>query len=430
MSKLNGVDFANISSLSGRSFFDTGGGLSAVPATTDSGVLLCPYNLPVARPWSDATFEDYENPVHMFQIADFTGVKKIANSIYHMGILLDNGNLYTSGWSNSPYFGLSSADGTDAINNANFKLSLTNVKTFGCTIQGFMAIKNDGTLWFAGSVSNYLNATGLGGGSTVSAYGWRQIGTDTDWHDLDVYPNYPYLALAVKGASGSRYLYAAGYSTNYQTGQGVTSPSFFSFTRVKSAASTDLTESFDKVKVSYGSCLAVTETGKLFSWGENGRGNLGTGNTTDKPYATQVGSDTDWDDCWVQRYGAFAKKTDGTMYMSTSSSSWRIEPNTNKVFTQIGTDTDYEDLALFANDSSTHDYTVFAKKNGSWYGSTTGTPAGGWVGSSSLSATTQGSWVAINTMLQENDITGTVDLIHCLESPLVNNESVVIFAVS
>mgnify|MGYP000353780123 CR=1 FL=1 len=429
MSKFIGVDTSNIDNVSG--FFVTqGGGISPVPATTDSGVLLCPYNVQVARPWSAATFEDYQNPVHMFQLADFTGVKKIANSIYHMGILLNNGNLYTSGYTNSAYFGLSSADAIDAVNNGNFNLSLSNVKTFGCTIQGFMAIKNDGTLWFAGSVSNYLNSAGLGGGSTISTYGWTQIGTDTDWHDLDVYPGYPYLALAAKGASGSRYLYAAGYSANYQTGQGVTSPSFFSFTRVKSAASTDLTESFDKVKVSYASCLAITETGKLFSWGENRRGQLGTGNSTDKPYATQVGSDTDWDDCWVQRYGGWAKKTDGTMYMSTNLSSWRIEPNTNATFTQIGTDTDYEDLAVFANDSSSFDYTVFAKKNGSWYGSTLGHPAYSWVGSSSLSATAEGSWVALNTMLQENDITGTVDLIHCFESSLSNNEAAIIFAVS
>ena len=179
MSKFIGVDTSNIDNVSG--FFVTqGGGISPVPATTDSGVLLCPYNVQVARPWSAATFEDYQNPVHMFQLADFTGVKKIANSIYHMGILLNNGNLYTSGYTNSAYFGLSSADAIDAVNNGNFNLSLSNVKTFGCTIQGFMAIKNDGTLWFVGSVSNYLNSAGLGGGSTISTYGWTQIGTDID----------------------------------------------------------------------------------------------------------------------------------------------------------------------------------------------------------------------------------------------------------
>ena len=278
-------------------------------------------------------------------------------------------------------------------------------------------------------MSAYMNSTGVGGGNTYEYYSWRQLGSDTDWHDVDAYAEYPYNMVAIKGSPGSRYLYSTGYGQSYSNGQGNTTR-LYSFTRVKSAANTDLTESFDKVKVSYSSNLAVSESGKLFSWGENARGSLGSGNTTDKQYATQVGTDTDWDDCWVQRYAGFAKKTDGTMYMSTGFSSWRIEPSTSSTFTQIGTDTDYEDLAIFDGDSSSHGYTVFAKKNGSWYVSTQSVDAGGWAGPAYQGSTADGSWVAVNTILQQNDITGTIDSILCLESSLNQGQSVIMFAVS
>lgn len=429
MSKFIGIDTSNIDNVSG--FFvtqDGGGGITPVPATTDSGVILCPHNSTLARPWSTATFEDYGNPVHMFQISDLTDVKMMSYNAYHISILLNNGNLYVGGYTNALQMGLSSANASDAISNATFKLALTNVKKSKCHNAGHVAIKNDGTFWWTGTISAYFNSGGVGG-NTYEYYNWRQIGSDTDWHDFDVFHGYPYNMLAIKGSSGSRYLYSTGYGQGYSNGQG-NQTRLYSFTRVKSAANTDLTESFDKVKVSYSSNLAVSESGKLFSWGENGQGVLGSGNTKDKKYATQVGTDTDWDDCWVQRYAGFAKKTDGTMYMSTKSSSWRIEPSTGSTFTQIGTDTDYEDLALYDHDSSSHNYTVFAKKNGSWYVSTIQVEAGGWAGPSYQGATAQGSWVAINTVIQQNDITGTIDSILCIESQLAQSKPAVIFALS
>ena len=428
MSKIIGVDTSSIDNVSG--FFVTqGGGISSVPATTDSGILLCPQNSNMARPWSAATFEEYANPVHMFQISDLTNVKMMSYNTYNISILLNDGNLYIGGYTNNAQMGLSYADSVDAIDNATFKLALTNVKTAKCINSGHVAIKNDGTFWWTGSMSAYMNSTGVGGGNTYEYYSWRQLGSDTDWHDVDAYAEYPYNMVAIKGSPGSRYLYSTGYGQSYSNGQGNTTR-LYSFTRVKSAANTDLTESFDKVKVSYSSNLAVSESGKLFSWGENARGSLGSGNTTDKQYATQVGTDTDWDDCWVQRYAGFAKKTDGTMYMSTGNSSWRIEPSTSSTFTQIGTDTDYEDLAIFDGDSSSHGYTVFAKKNGSWYVSTQSVDAGGWAGPAYQGSTADGSWVAVNTILQQNDITGTIDSILCLESSLNQGQSVIMFAVS
>ena len=122
-------------------------------------------------------------------------------------------------------------------------------------------------------------------------------------------------------------------------------------------------------------------------------------------------------------------KTDGTMYMSTSFSSWRIEPNTNKVFTQIGTDTDYEDIALYPT-SNPMNYIVFAKKNGVWYISSGQTnDAGSWVGDTAQAATTQGSWVTVSSFM-ENPPTGTIDVLFPLISYVAQSEPSIMFALS
>lgn len=427
MSKIIGVDTANIDNISG---LGTGaGGISPVPATTDSGIVVCPTNEGLQYPYSSGEFSDYSNPVHMYQLSSLTGVVALGSGAFSWGALLSNGNLYTGGGTNSNQLGISSG-ASDLVNNGGLGLSLSGVSKVGFGSGTIFAIKTDGTLWWAGGISSYLNSTGTGRGTTNSLNGWTQIGSDTDWYDIKVYPNYPYQAIAIKGASGSRYLYACGGNQNYGTGQGTNSGSTFSWTRVKSAASTDLSESISKIALSYASGLAVTDSGKLFSWGENQYGPLGSGNTTDKPYATQVGTDTDWTNCWVQRFGGFALKSGGTMYMSTSRSSWRIEPSTTSTFTQIGTDTDYQDIAVFSNYSASMNYAVFAKKGGSWYVSANQILGGAWPGSSYWGGSSEGTWTAINDALTENDITGTIDVVYPFYSSSNANVPQLMFALS
>tara|TARA_R110000823_G_scaffold287279_1_gene405554 strand:- start:66 stop:1355 length:1290 start_codon:yes stop_codon:yes gene_type:complete len=429
MSKILGVDTSTIDNISG---LGTGsGGIDPVPATTDTGIVMCNANAPVSKPFSAAELADYGNPAHMFQLSDITGVVDMTYNAggYFYGALKSNGEFYVGVATAGYLSGLSSSDSSNAENNGGMFLSLSGVAKVVTHVQGFLAIKTDGTLWWSGQIGNILDSAAVGGGSTQINYGWLQVGSDTDWHDIDSYSNYPYQAIAIKGAAGSRYLYASGYGTSYGTGQGSTS-SLKAWTRVKSSSGTDLNESMSVCKIAYSSCLAVADSGKLFSWGENAYGPLGDGSTTDKQYATQVGSATNWDNCWVQRNGGFAKNTLGEMWMSTSRSGWRIEPNTNKVFTQIGTDTDYQDISLYTQSQNTMDYTVFAKKGGSWYVSHDGIAAGMWAGSTAVSATTQGAWVAINDVLTQNDITGTIDHIRPYYSYNAQSSPSVMFALS
>ena len=430
MSKIIGVDTANIDSIAGLGTGGGGGGITPVPSTTNSGILLCPTNAGLKDPYSAGELSSYSNPVHMYQISNLTGVVKICQGSYFWGVLLSNGNLYVGGSANASYLGVDSTTATNLVNNGGLALSLSGVSKFTSIGNGIFAIKTNGELWWAGSTNGLLDNTGTGQGTTSSFYGWTRVGSDSDWYDIDAYPQYPVQAIAIKGSAGSRYLYACGPNTNYGTGQGTNSGSILSWTRVKSAASTDLSESFSKISISYASCLAVTDGGKLFSWGENQYGLLGSGNTTDKPYATQVGADEDWTNCWACRFGGFALKSNSTLYMSTSWSAWRIEPSTSSQFTQIGNDQNYQDIALFNTTSSSMNYAVFAKKAGSWYVSANSVSAGSWAGSSYWSGSSEGSWTAINDALTENDITGTIDYVFPFYSVSNNNEPQVMFAVS
>ena len=59
---------------------------------------------------------------------------------------------------------------------------------------------------------------------------------------------------------------------------------------------------------------AIKTDGTLWSWGGNGLGNLGIGNTTDSSYPMQVGTDTDWKFIAVGDYHTHAIKNNGTLW--------------------------------------------------------------------------------------------------------------------
>jgi hypothetical protein len=428
MSKIIGVDTSIIDNISGLG--TGGGGIPAIPVTQDSGVVVCPYNQGPYGPFSQAELSGYQNQAHMYKLSDLTGVKELVYYEYQWGILKTNGDFYVGGFSNTGSYGLSFQISNSLIYDGGVELTLTNVAKVSAQQGGFFAIKNNGELWWCGSVNQYLDNTGVGQSTTSASYTWLQVGSDTDWVDIKAYNAYPYTAVAIKGSSGSQYLYSCGYNANYGTGLGTTSGITKQWTRVKSDATTDLSESFSEVAFSYGSCLAVTEGGKLFSFGENQYGSLGTGNTTDKPYATQVGSATNWSKCWVQRYGGWALNTSGEMFMSTTRTSWKIEPNTTGLYTKINNDTDYQDLAVFWRTTNSMDYTIFAKKNGAWYVSTPyNQPSGSWVGSTAATSTPENSWSALSTYM-ENYPTGTIDYLLPFHGQSSSGEPAIMFALS
>lgn len=95
--------------------------------------------------------------------------------------------------------------------------------------------------------------------------------------------------------------------------------------------------------------LALKSDSTLWSWGNNGNGQLGVGNTDTEFVPVQVGIDTDWVDISAGAFHALGLKSDGTLWawgfnangqLGTGDLEQRLAP------TQVGTDTDW--AAVFA----------------------------------------------------------------------------------
>jgi hypothetical protein len=197
-----------------------------------------------------------------------------------------------------------------------------------------LAIKN-GALYGTG-----LNTSGqLGDGTTTNKSVFTQIGVDTDWEFIETNG---VTSIAIKGGD----LYACGRNIDYMTGNGTTEAgNTTTWTLVNSA------ETWTYVSVGRFSCMAVTSTGKLYSWGNdiNGVTGQGTFGPSDTTSPTQVGSDTDWVMCAVGNQTSYAIKTTGTLWGTgqAGGSVWGSNSSFN-TFQQEGlgdTDWDYVDCA-------------------------------------------------------------------------------------
>jgi alpha-tubulin suppressor-like RCC1 family protein len=160
--------------------------------------------------------------------------------------------------------------------------ALTDWQKLACGQKHILAIKTDGTLWAWG-----LNTVGqLGDGSTTTRSSPVQIGADTDW-----------ATIAANGTLAG----GAEFSAAIKTG------------------------------------------GTLWTWGENGSGQLGVGNTTDRSSPTQVGALTTWSKVACSGKAMFAIKTDGTLW-HWGGSAYTVGPATSSPV-QVGALTNWASIA-------------------------------------------------------------------------------------
>jgi len=97
-------------------------------------------------------------------------------------------------------------------------------------------------------------------------------------------------------------------------------------------------------------CIGVKPDGSLWTWGDNSKGQLGVGNTTDYSSPVQVGSLTTWLQIGLQSdAGSFAVKTDGTLWAWGFGEAGRLGDGTTVDKSspiQIGSLTDWGDGAF------------------------------------------------------------------------------------
>lgn len=405
INKYNGVNMADIASINGQDVPAGGGG--GVPESTSGVLYFEGGGFNTRLPDSQELFGDAAVSLYKAQLSNRTDIVEMKDGQYHSWYLDSSNNLYSSGWTNNTRMGRS----VSTIPDEEVGLALTNVAKFAPHDNGCWVIKTDGSLWWAGYISQYANSADTGTGSINSGnYVWSQFGSDTDWIDIDCFPTFPTVSLAIKGGTGSEYLYSCGSNYFGKTGVGTTSGSTKPWTRVKSAASIDWTETINRVSIGYNAAMMVTKSGKLFAMGDAQEGHLGQGTTADSSYPVQVGTDTDWAIPYAKaRLAGYCIKTDGSIHGSRRTSSYyNLSPSTSdRTYSQCGTDTDYEALLSHDTTFNSGKQILFAKKNGTWYANWGSTllPSSFAGNTSNKTATPDNTWVTINTLLEGSDIT-------------------------
>ena len=95
--------------------------------------------------------------------------------------------------------------------------------------------------------------------------------------------------------------------------------------------------------------LAIKEDGTLWGTGNSRSGQLGSGSYYYTTIFTQIGTDTDWKNIAGGWYHTLAIKEDGTLWGTGIGGTFGTGDTTNrKVFTQIGTDTDWKSIGCGA----------------------------------------------------------------------------------
>lgn len=399
---VNSVAMADIATINDITV-PSGGSSGYAPSST--GLLIWGQDGAPAKPIPSGVFVGGSIPLgySIYDPSPYT-ITKIDMYQNYMGILDSNGDLYTGGGSNTAYMGRSTTGSTPANN---LYLAESNVADFCAHQYGFFVVKTDGTLWHTGNTGQFLS------GVSATYYTFAQYGTDTDWVSVDATKGYPYTVYAVKGSGSSKYWYATGYSNYGATGQGTNSGRLYAWTRVKSAASTDLSESIEQMSAGpRGTCGVVTASGKIFTVGDGYYGHLGNGANVQNTYATQAGTATNWTKVYMAALGSFAINSNNEIYASGVNSTYYFfttgaYSTNHRLFTQIGTHTDIEDIVAqnFSTSFNSNWKGVVVKKtDGKWYynGANGFNQFGTITGSATTAATLDGDFT--NSVYVQNPI--------------------------
>jgi alpha-tubulin suppressor-like RCC1 family protein len=206
-------------------------------------------------------------------------------------------------------FDIVGAVGNPAVNqNINQPLAISIVpigwSSFSSGENFTLAIKSNGTLWFWGSNSN--GQLGVPFTNTPFTSTATQIGTDTTWKSVSAGRNH---LLAIKG---NGQLYAWGSNSSGQIGNGSSIGDVVTPFQVPST--------LPWITASAGSSfsLGIKANGSLWTWGENGAGQLGFGNNSQNSSnfsPQQVGSSNDWIYSQCAELSAAAVRSNGTLWM-------------------------------------------------------------------------------------------------------------------
>jgi alpha-tubulin suppressor-like RCC1 family protein len=203
------------------------------------------------------------------------------------------------------------------------------------------AIKTDGTLWCWGDNSN----GSLGVGDTTDRLNPTQVGTDTNWADISS-AEYDHIdtedfTCATK-TNGTAWCW--GENTRGQLGDGTT-------TQRTSPVQVGTDTDWAVIDAGGSHTCGVKTGGTLWCWGRDAKGQLGQGGAipgTNSSSPIQVGTDTDWATVSAGGEHVCALKTDNTYWCWGEGGGGRLGTGStadSSIVTQVGTDTDWAKIS-------------------------------------------------------------------------------------
>ncbi|MFZ4594185.1 MAG: choice-of-anchor D domain-containing protein [Verrucomicrobiaceae bacterium] len=144
-----------------------------------------------------------------------------------------------------------------------------------------------------------------------------QMGSDSDWAELSA-PETGYSFAAIKRDGR---LFTWGNNGSGQMGIGTTTGS-------RTPVSVDSQTDWAQVASGGNHMIALKRDGSLWAWGLNSSGHLGDGSTTSRNVPTQIGADTDWVLLAAGGASSHAIKSDGTLWAWGNNSGGRLGDGT------------------------------------------------------------------------------------------------------
>ena len=225
----------------------------------------------------DGTTTTRSSPV---QIGGLTTWSKPRNGNKHAGALKTDGTIWCWGDNGNGQLGNSAT--ADKSSPVQFG-SLSTWADFTCCNGSTIAVKTDGTLWSAG-----LNSNGeLGQGDATNRSSPTQIGSLVKWStSAGAHSVSSQHALAIR-TDGT--LWGWGIDSSGEQGQSTSD-----YRDVDAPMQVANDNTFSKTAAGLNTSAVIDTSGKLWTWGEGGNGELGNGSTTDISSPVQVGGLTTW----------------------------------------------------------------------------------------------------------------------------------------
>jgi len=231
-----------------------------------------------ANSYGQLGLSDLTNRSSPVQVGASNTWTQVATGMYHNLAIQSGGTLWLWGWNGINQLGQGTGDTSSRLSPVQITpIYWSNIAT-GVTAKSTLGVQSNGTLWAAG-----LNNSGvLGNNSTTNQSSLIQVGNLSSWTKVGCSYNFA-VALQSNGSMWAWGSQAAVGLLGNNSSFGVSSPIQIGSLSV-----------WTQVSVGVNHSLAIQSNGTLWTWGNNGSGQLGTSDITNRSTPSQVGASSTW----------------------------------------------------------------------------------------------------------------------------------------